>query len=671
MKPLAPVAAGLLMALSSMAQETIHLKSRDIVTTRQADLSLMPRHRGLSGTGRIHEIVQFAAAPAAADVAALQARGAIVLHYVHENALLISVDRSASLGGVRPIWIGELQSADKLSAAVDWSAISETLIVEFHADVDMHSARALMLILGLQLRDHPDLKANHLLVEGTPDQFRAAAEHDEVAYIFPASDQLLNGQPTYGCASALTMQGPVGQYVATMGDGWDGPGQGSASVGYLFSKVIDKLPADSAESEIVRAFNEWAKHAKLTFSQAPSATSSHTINVLFASGNHGDGYPFDGAGGVLAHTFYPAPPNPEPLAGDMHFDADESWHIGADTDVFSVALHEAGHALGLGHSDDPAAVMYPYYGRHTTLQADDIKALLTLYAAQDGTGTASPSTPLSLSVDPVAATTAAPSIAISGTTAGGTGTVAVSWRSSQGQAGTAQGARPWSTNVPLGLGTNNLTITAATSSESISTALTVTRQASTPPPAPAQPPTIQITSPTAGTSVTTQQKTITVAGTAAQASGIARVTWTTPASSGQATGTTSWYAANIPLGSGTTMITVQAFAVDGTSAARTLQVTYAPPTRKDTTPPALTILSPSSNTLGTSASSIVISGIASDNVGVSSVTWSTGISSGTATGTTNWTTGSIPLFVGYNSIVLRAFDAAGNSTWRSITVTRR
>jgi hypothetical protein len=33
----------------------------------------------------------------------------------------------------------------------------------------------------------------------------------------------------------------------------------------------------------------------------------------------------------------------------MHFDADEAWENPQKIDLYSVALHEAGHALGLGH----------------------------------------------------------------------------------------------------------------------------------------------------------------------------------------------------------------------------------------------------------------------------------------------------------------------------------
>ena len=87
-------------------------------------------------------------------------------------------------------------------------------------------------------------------------------------------------------------------------------------------------------------------------------------------------------GGTLAHTFLPVPDNTEPIAGDMHFDESELWQIGADIDLFTVTLHEAGHALGLGHSDDPGAVMYAFYGGPvSSLAPDDIAGIQSIYAA--------------------------------------------------------------------------------------------------------------------------------------------------------------------------------------------------------------------------------------------------------------------------------------------------
>jgi hypothetical protein len=98
----------------------------------------------------------------------------------------------------------------------------------------------------------------------------------------------------------------------------------------------------------------------------------------------------------------------------------------------------------------------------------------------------------------------------------------------------------------------------------------------------------------------------------------------------------------------------------------------AAPAPGDRTPPSLRVQSPANTSVVTTASTITLRGSASDNAGVVRVVWTSSVAgSGTAAGTTNWVAESIPLYVGTNYIVVRAFDAAGNSSWRSLVVTRK
>ncbi|XP_022843021.1 metalloendoproteinase 2-MMP-like [Olea europaea var. sylvestris] len=104
------------------------------------------------------------------------------------------------------------------------------------------------------------------------------------------------------------------------------------------------------------------------------------LQIAFVNGEHGDGYPFDGPGGVLSHAF-------QPTDGRMHFDASEDWIVGSlprTIDIVSVALHEIGHLLGLGHTNIPDAIMYPnirYAMVKRTLHQDDIDGIRTLYGS--------------------------------------------------------------------------------------------------------------------------------------------------------------------------------------------------------------------------------------------------------------------------------------------------
>lgn len=73
------------------------------------------------------------------------------------------------------------------------------------------------------------------------------------------------------------------------------------------------------------------------------------------------------------------------IGGDIHFDNDENFTYGKSTgtDVLWVAVHEAGHSLGLEHSQKLDAVMYPWYrgttGNDFGLTSDDVKGIEALY----------------------------------------------------------------------------------------------------------------------------------------------------------------------------------------------------------------------------------------------------------------------------------------------------
>lgn len=100
--------------------------------------------------------------------------------------------------------------------------------------------------------------------------------------------------------------------------------------------------------------------------------------------NHGDGHPFEGPGGVLAHAFYPGPG----IGGDAHFDDEETWLIDKDdnsgTNLMGAAVHEFGHSLGLGHSSVQDSIMFPWYqswDQNQELPEDDRLGIQQIYGA--------------------------------------------------------------------------------------------------------------------------------------------------------------------------------------------------------------------------------------------------------------------------------------------------
>ncbi|KFV87415.1 Collagenase 3 [Struthio camelus australis] len=149
----------------------------------------------------------------------------------------------------------------------------------------------------------------------------------------------------------------------------------------LTYRIMNYTP-DLSRAEVDRAFKKafkvWSDVTPLNFTRIRSGTAD--IMISFGTKEHGDFYPFDGPSGLLAHAF---PPGPD-YGGDAHFDDDETWSDDSKGyNLFLVAAHEFGHSLGLEHSRDPGALMFPIYtytGKTGfVLPDDDVQGIQELY----------------------------------------------------------------------------------------------------------------------------------------------------------------------------------------------------------------------------------------------------------------------------------------------------
>ncbi|XP_008048020.2 matrix metalloproteinase-17, partial [Carlito syrichta] len=120
------------------------------------------------------------------------------------------------------------------------------------------------------------------------------------------------------------------------------------------------LGRDTVRALMYYALKVWSDITPLNFHEVAGSTAD--IQIDFSRADHGDSYPFDGPGGTVAHAFFPGNHH---TAGDTHFDDDEAWTFrSADAhgmDLFAVAVHEFGHAIGLSHVATARSVMRPYY----------------------------------------------------------------------------------------------------------------------------------------------------------------------------------------------------------------------------------------------------------------------------------------------------------------------
>jgi len=267
--------------------------------------------------------------------------------------------------------------------------------------------------------------------------------------------------------------------------------------------------------------------------------------------------------------------------------------------------------------------------------------------------TAAPVVTISSPTSAATYSTAAATVSLSGTASDSVGVTQVTWVNNRGGSGTASGATSWTVpSIALQAGSNLLTVTARDAAgNTASDALTVTVNAA---------PTLA----SVANQSAVQGKATSLQLSGADADGGVLTYGGNGLPTGMAIAVSTGLISGTPATAGNYPVTVTVS--DGMqTATRTFTWSVTNPVA-----PVVRITTPTTaTTFSANATALSLGGTASDNLGVTQVTWSNSLGgSGIAIGTTNWSA-SVALRSGSNVLTITARDAAGNKATDTITVT--
>ncbi|SFK86810.1 matrixin family metalloprotease [Methylocapsa palsarum] len=229
---------------------------------------------------------------------------------------------------------------------------------------ELHTAAAGLQRLGLLTDAAPDRNREQAILAGVHKlgvQFGYASDQLTDHSIISALIAFLTHR---FCGTPDTPAQTSGIHVLTYGTPIGTWTRGNLTVNINPAGVKGLSPAQ-ASNIIFSAYQQY-QAAQPFFSFTPGGAGSN-INVQFGGTNLNPtlGQP----GGPIGIGF--APPS-----GNLYFDSGTTW---TPAFLLAVALHEAGHTLGLSHSTNSASVMYPFAPTLNALDPETIEAIQSLY----------------------------------------------------------------------------------------------------------------------------------------------------------------------------------------------------------------------------------------------------------------------------------------------------
>lgn len=150
----------------------------------------------------------------------------------------------------------------------------------------------------------------------------------------------------------------------------------------LFQALDAIAPTPVWQREILRAFQTWAVHANINVGVRPDGGQPFgTAGRPYADPRFADVRigAHRMARDALATSVPFAPVFSGTYTGDVFVNSAARFTVDR---LFATMLHEAGHVLGLGHSDDSASPMFAHLNTLARLTAGDVAALQELYGVR-------------------------------------------------------------------------------------------------------------------------------------------------------------------------------------------------------------------------------------------------------------------------------------------------